>query len=113
MRRSWISTLIGGVVAAGVGVGLAVGPLDAQQKMTLVARKATAPPPFEPAPGPAWQSAPELEFTVRGGRNPSRVSVPAISPRAASSFSAAYSVGCSRCTTPARSPPARNARCSS
>ena len=55
MRRSWISTLIGGVVAAGVGVGLAVGPLDAQQKMTLVARKATAPPPFEPAPGPAWQ----------------------------------------------------------
>jgi Ethylbenzene dehydrogenase len=57
------------LMVTGVGVGLALGPLDAQQSNVLVAKKVSAPPPFEPALGGAWQSAPELTVTVRGGRN--------------------------------------------
>ena len=69
MTHSWRWTLIVVLMVSGVGVGLAVGPLDAQQSNVLVAKKVAAPPPFEPALGGAWQSAPELTVTVRGGRN--------------------------------------------
>jgi hypothetical protein len=69
MTHSWRWTLIVVLMVSGVGVGLAVGTLDAQQSNVLVAKKVAAPPPFEPALGGAWQSAPELTVTVRGGRN--------------------------------------------
>jgi hypothetical protein len=69
MTHSWRWTLIVVLMVSGVGVGLAVGTLDAQQPNVLVAKKVAAPPPFDPVLGGAWQSAPELMVTVRGGRN--------------------------------------------
>lgn len=69
MKRSWTWLLTGALLIAGLAVGLAAGPLDAQSKNVLVAKKVAAPPPFEPALAGAWQSAPEMEVTVRGGRN--------------------------------------------
>jgi Ethylbenzene dehydrogenase len=69
MTHLWRWTLVVVLMVSGVGVGLAVGTLDAQQSNVLVAKKVAAPPPFEPALGGAWQSAPELTVTLRGGRN--------------------------------------------
>jgi hypothetical protein len=67
--RSWQWMLLVVLVVSGIALGLAVGALDAQQQNVLVAKKATASPPFEPVLAGAWQTAPELVVTVRGGRN--------------------------------------------
>jgi len=71
MKRfwTWVALAPAALLVAGIAIGLFAGPLDAQQKNVLVARKVATAPPFEPALAGAWQSAPELEVTVRGGRN--------------------------------------------
>ena len=69
MKRSWTWIIPALLIAAGIGLGLFAGPLDAQQKSVLVAKKVAAPPTLDGVMEDAWKSAPELEVTVRGGRN--------------------------------------------
>ena len=71
MKRfwTWVTLAPAALLVGGIAIGLFAGPLDAQPKTVLVAKKVAAPPPFEPALAGPWQSAPELEVTVRGGRN--------------------------------------------
>jgi hypothetical protein len=57
------------MVAAGLALGLAALPLDAQQKPVLVAKKATAPPSTEPALDASWRAAEPLTVRLVGGRN--------------------------------------------
>src|SRR3990170_5587516 len=69
MKRSWTWIIPALLIATGIGLGLFAGPLDAQQKNVLVAKKVAAPPTLDGVMEDAWKSAPELEVTVRGGRN--------------------------------------------
>ncbi|MBI3030322.1 MAG: ethylbenzene dehydrogenase [Candidatus Rokubacteria bacterium] len=69
MNRSWTWIIPALLIATGIGLGLFAGPLDAQQKNVLVAKKVAAPPTLDGVMEDAWKSAPELEVTVRGGRN--------------------------------------------
>jgi hypothetical protein len=57
------------VLSTGIAVGLVAGPADAQQKNLLVAKKAAAAPPMEPALGEAWKDAQPLAFRAVGGKN--------------------------------------------
>jgi hypothetical protein len=56
----WLLALV--MVSAGLLIGLATRPLDAQQNV-LASKKVAAPPPMEPAISDAWKAAPPL--TVR------------------------------------------------
>src|SRR3990167_7359547 len=69
MRRSWTWIVPALLMGGGMGLGRFGGPLDAQQKNVLVAKKVAAPPTLDGVMEDAWKSAPELEVTVRGGRN--------------------------------------------
>src|SRR2546425_9390275 len=69
MRRSWKWGLPAVALSAGIAVGLAAGPLDAQQKNVLVSKKVSAAPPMEPAMSEAWKDAQPLAVKVIGGKN--------------------------------------------
>jgi hypothetical protein len=56
-------------LSTGIALGLVVGPLDAQQKNLLVAKKVAAAPPMEPALGDAWKDAQPLTVRAVGGKN--------------------------------------------
>lgn len=61
--------MLAALLAAAVGLGLLAGPLAAQQKNVLVARKAAAPPALDGVMEDAWKDAPPLTVKVVGGRN--------------------------------------------
>src|SRR5713101_1361271 len=69
MRRSWKWGLPLVALSAGIAVGLAAGPLDAQQKNVLVSKKVSAAPPMEPAMSEAWKDAQPLAVKAIGGKN--------------------------------------------
>ena len=62
----WLLALV--MVSAGLLIGLATRPLDAQQNV-LVSKKAAAPPPMEPTISDAWKAAPPLTVKAVGGKN--------------------------------------------
>jgi hypothetical protein len=67
MRQLWRwvlpLTLVAGLLLA------ALGPGTAADRNTLVAKRATAAPELDGVMDSVWQSAPEMEVLVRGGRN--------------------------------------------
>ena len=69
MRSSWKWIVPAVAVTAGMLVGLAAGPLDAQQKNVLVSKKVAAAPAFDGTLDAAWQGAPALAVKVVGGKN--------------------------------------------
>jgi hypothetical protein len=69
MKRSWTWLLPALLLAAGIGLGLVAGPLDAQQKNILVAKKAPAPPALDGTMDAAWQAAEPLTVKAVGGKN--------------------------------------------
>jgi len=69
MRSSWKWILPAVAVTTGMLVGLAAGPLDAQQKNVLVSKKVAAAPAFDGTLDAAWQGAPALAVKVVGGKN--------------------------------------------
>jgi hypothetical protein len=69
MKHTKTGMVIVLIVALALGLGPMVIPLGAQSPSVLVAKKVSAPPPFEPALAGAWTSAPELVVGLRGGRN--------------------------------------------
>jgi hypothetical protein len=69
MRTSWKWILPAVAVTAGMLVGLAAGPLDAQQKNVLVSKKVAAAPALDATLDAAWQGAPALTVKVVGGKN--------------------------------------------
>jgi hypothetical protein len=69
MRTSWKWILPAVAVTAGMLVGLAAGPLDAQQKNVLVSKKVAAAPALDGTLDAAWQGAPALAVKAVGGKN--------------------------------------------
>jgi hypothetical protein len=69
VRHSRISLFRTIALSTGLAAGFFAGPLDAQLPSVLVSRRASAPPPMEPALSPAWKDAKPLSFKVVGGRN--------------------------------------------
>ncbi|MBI2156572.1 MAG: ethylbenzene dehydrogenase, partial [Candidatus Rokubacteria bacterium] len=65
--RSWIVPTV--AVTTGLLVGLAAGPLDAQQKNVLVSKKVAAAPVLDGTLDAAWQGAPALTVKAVGGKN--------------------------------------------
>jgi len=57
------------LLAAGMAVGLGAGPLDAQQKNLLVAKKVTAAPALDGTLDDAWKASAPLNVKVVGGKN--------------------------------------------
>ena len=69
MNRSWKWIVPALLIAAGIGLGLFAGPLDAQQKNVLVAKKVAAPPTLDGVMEDAWKEAVPLTVKVVGGKN--------------------------------------------
>jgi hypothetical protein len=69
MRRpsKWILAVT--ALSVGIAIGSTAGPLAAQPKNVLVSKKASAPPPMEPAMGDAWKGAQPLTVKAIGGKN--------------------------------------------
>jgi hypothetical protein len=66
-RMKWMIPML--VLALGIGVGLVVGPTDAQQKNLLVAQKVAAAPALDGTLDAVWQKAQPLTVKAVGGRN--------------------------------------------
>jgi hypothetical protein len=56
-------------MAAGIGLGLFAGPLDAQQKNVLASVKVAAPPTLDGVMDDLWKQAKPLAVKVVGGKN--------------------------------------------
>jgi ethylbenzene dehydrogenase len=69
MKRSWSLTLAAAAIAVGVVIGLAAGPLDAQTKNVLVAKKVAAAPATDGTLDAAWNGAAPLAVKAIGGKN--------------------------------------------
>jgi hypothetical protein len=69
MRSSWKWIAPAVAVTTGMLIGLAAGPIDAQQKNVLVSKKAAAAPALDGTLDAAWQGAPALAVKVVGGKN--------------------------------------------
>ncbi|MBI4590230.1 MAG: ethylbenzene dehydrogenase, partial [Candidatus Rokubacteria bacterium] len=69
MKRSWKWILPALLIAAGIGLGLFAGPLDAQPKNVLVSKKVAAPPTLDGVMEDLWKGATPLTVKVVGGRN--------------------------------------------
>ncbi len=69
MRTSWKWVVPALVVSVGLAIGLAAGPLDAQQKNTLVASKVAAAPALDGALDDAWKKAVPMTVKAVGGKN--------------------------------------------
>ncbi|MBI4635784.1 MAG: ethylbenzene dehydrogenase [Candidatus Rokubacteria bacterium] len=69
MKRSWKWILPTALLTAGLALGLVAGPLDAQPKNVLVAKKAAAAPTLDGVMEDAWSRAEPLTFKVVGGKN--------------------------------------------
>ena len=69
MTRLWKWMLPVLALGCAVGLGLAVGPTDAQQKNLLLARKVAAAPGLDGTLDPAWQAVQPLTVKAVGGRN--------------------------------------------
>ena len=69
MKRSWQWMLPALLLAAGIGLGLLAGPLDAQSKNVLVAGKVAAAPALDGTTDAAWNAAPPLTVKAVGGKN--------------------------------------------
>ena len=69
MKRSWKWIVPAVLVAAGIALGLAAGPIDAQQKNVLVSKKAAAAPVLDGVVDDAWKQAEPLTVKVLGGKN--------------------------------------------
>jgi hypothetical protein len=69
MRTSWKWTIPGLVLIAGVAVGAFVGQPEAQQKNTLVAKKAAAGPTLDGTMKDVYKDAQPLTFKALGGKN--------------------------------------------
>jgi len=66
-RMKWMIPML--AVALGIGLGLIVGPTDAQQKNLLVAQKVAAAPVLDGTMDATWQKALPLTVKVVGGKN--------------------------------------------
>jgi hypothetical protein len=69
MKRSWKWMLPVLLLVAGFGLALVAGPLEAQQKNVLVAKKVTAAPALDGTMDAAWQGAEPLTVKAVGGKN--------------------------------------------
>ncbi len=69
MRGSWKWMVSALVLTAGIGLGLLVGPLDAQSKNVLRATKVAAAPALDGTMDAAWGAAPALTVKTVGGKN--------------------------------------------
>lgn len=69
MRHSWRVVGLVTLAVAGLALALLAGPLDAQQKNVLGARRVTAAPALDGSLDAAWSSAPALTVKAVGGRN--------------------------------------------
>ncbi len=69
MNPSWKWIVPALLIAAGIGLGLFAGPLDAQQKNVLVSLKAAAPPTLDGVMDDLWKRAKPLTVKVVGGKN--------------------------------------------
>ena len=66
-RMKWMIPML--AVALGIGLGLIVGPTDAQQKNLLVAQKVAAAPVLDGTLDATWQKALPLTVKAVGGKN--------------------------------------------
>jgi len=69
MKRPWTLIVPAVMLALGVGLAFVAGPLDAQQKNILVAKKAAAAPALDGSMDATWNAAPPLTVKVVGGKN--------------------------------------------
>jgi len=69
MNRTWKWVLPALLIAAGIGLGLFAGPLDAQQKNVLVSKKVAAPPTLDGVMENTWKQAKPFTVKVVGGKN--------------------------------------------
>src|SRR5262249_52803423 len=69
MKPAWTRMMLAALPALGIGLGLAVAPLDAQQKTARVAKKVAAPPALDGTLDAAWQGADVLTIKAVGGKN--------------------------------------------
>jgi hypothetical protein len=69
MQRSWRWIALASFSAAGIAFGLHAGPLDAQQKNLLIAKKVPAAPALDVTLDAAWQGAEPLAVKAVGGKN--------------------------------------------
>ena len=69
MHRTWRWTVPAVVAALGMLGGLAAGPLEAQQKNLLVAKKVAAAPALDGTLDDAWKAAGPLTVKAVGGKN--------------------------------------------
>ena len=69
MKRSWSLTVAVAAIATGIVIGLAAGPLDAQTKNILVAKKVAAAPVTDGTLDAAWNGAAPLAVKAIGGKN--------------------------------------------
>ena len=69
MKHAWTVTILAALMAVGLLAGLAAGPLDAQTRNTLVAKKAAAPPALDGTLDAAWNGVAPLTVKAMGGKN--------------------------------------------
>ena len=69
MKPAWTRMMLAALPALGIGLGLAVAPLGAQQKTALLAKKVAAPPALDGTLDAAWQGADVLMIKAVGGKN--------------------------------------------
>src|SRR5215475_5517840 len=69
MKRSWSLAVAAAAIAVGVVIGLTAGPLDAQTKNVLVAKKVAAAPATDGTLDAAWNGATPLTVKAIGGKN--------------------------------------------
>jgi hypothetical protein len=69
MKHAWRTVSRAVMLAVGIGLVFVAGPLDAQSKNTLTAKKVTAPPAFDGTMDAAWNGATPLTVKVVGGKN--------------------------------------------
>ena len=69
MKHRWSLFLAAVAVAVGVVVGLTAGPLDAQTKNVLAAKKVAAAPATDGSLDTAWNGATPLTVKAIGGKN--------------------------------------------
>src|SRR5512134_537521 len=67
--RGVITCSLAAITVAAVVIGLGAGPIDAQQKNVLVAKKVAAAPPLDGTLDGAWKSAAGLTVKAMGGKN--------------------------------------------
>ncbi len=66
-RMKWMIPML--ALVLGIGMGLVVGPTDAQQKNLLAAQKVAAAPALDGTIDAAWQKAVPLTVKAVGGKN--------------------------------------------